>query len=347
MRPLVIDNTTGQTTQLPDGEALEINAAVEANDAVTLQQLESIVPEYIAGTNITIKDNGDGTKTIEAADIELFEVVDELPADGYPNLIYLVVSEGDDGNNIFDEYAWIDEAWEHLGSVSADTDFTDYYMKSEINEQMAAKAALASPAFSGTPTAPTASYPTNSSQLATTAYVSAAFSSGVPQPSNSTPSNIGATQTAGSSSLYSRADHAHYAPTIPTAYSSSATSIGTSGTSGSSTQYSRGDHAHSYTAPTTITGNAATATTLQTSRTIATSGGAVGSATSFNGSANITIPITSIAAAYVTGTLPVTCLATNSTDYTVSRIRNIYAGTTQMTANSTTLESGVIYLCYE
>lgn len=44
----------------------------------------------------------------------------------------------------------------------------------------------------------------------------------------------------------------------------------------------------------TITGNAATATTLQTSRTIALSGAAIGTATSFNGSANITIPVTSL-----------------------------------------------------
>lgn len=45
---------------------------------------------------------------------------------------------------------------------------------------------------------------------------------------------------------------------------------------------------------TTISGNAGTATTLQTARTIAISGKAKGTATSFNGSANITIPITSV-----------------------------------------------------
>lgn len=43
---------------------------------------------------------------------------------------------------------------------------------------------------------------------------------------------------------------------------------------------------------TTITGNAGTATTLQTARTIGISGDGVGTATSFNGSANITIPFT-------------------------------------------------------
>jgi len=42
----------------------------------------------------------------------------------------------------------------------------------------------------------------------------------------------------------------------------------------------------------TLTGNASTATTLQTARTIALSGDVTGTATSFNGSANISIPVT-------------------------------------------------------
>jgi hypothetical protein len=56
-----------------------------------------------------------------------------------------------------------------------------------------------------------------------------------------------------------------------------------------------------------LTGNANTATTLQNARTIAISGPVTGTATSFNGSANITIPVTAldVAHANVTGTLAV------------------------------------------
>lgn len=43
-----------------------------------------------------------------------------------------------------------------------------------------------------------------------------------------------------------------------------------------------------------ITGNASSATKLQTARTIAISGGATGTSTSFDGSANITIPVTAL-----------------------------------------------------
>ena len=48
-----------------------------------------------------------------------------------------------------------------------------------------------------------------------------------------------------------------------------------------------------------LSGNASTATTLQTARTIGISGGATGTATSFNGSANITIPITKLNTDYL------------------------------------------------
>ncbi len=56
-----------------------------------------------------------------------------------------------------------------------------------------------------------------------------------------------------------------------------------------------------------ITGNASTATsaaTLTTARTIALSGAATGTATSFNGSANITIPVTSLNAPNLAGIVP-------------------------------------------
>lgn len=57
-----------------------------------------------------------------------------------------------------------------------------------------------------------------------------------------------------------------------------------------------------------LTGNASTATTLQTARSIAISGPITGTATSFNGSSDITIPVTAldVGHANVTGTLPVT-----------------------------------------
>lgn len=94
-------------------------------------------------------------------------------------------------------------------------------------------------------------------------------------------------------------------------------------------------------------GKAGSASTLTTARTIAISGGVTGTATSFNGSANITIPVTSLDMSKASGTIPAAVKATNSTDYTTSRLRNIRASTTDLTAGSSALSNGEIYLVYE
>lgn len=82
--------------------------------------------------------------------------------------------------------------------------------------------------------------------------------------------------------------------------------------SGSSSGTNTGDQ-------TTITGNAGSATVLQTGRTIGISGAVTGTATSFNGSANITIPITAMdMSSATTGTLAVARGGTGTTTSTGS-----------------------------
>lgn len=53
------------------------------------------------------------------------------------------------------------------------------------------------------------------------------------------------------------------------------------------------------------------------------------------------------AGAITAGTLIATILATNGTDYGTSRLRNISAGTGDLTAGSSALANGAIYLVYE
>lgn len=79
---------------------------------------------------------------------------------------------------------------------------------SNIQDQLNTKAPLVSPALTGTPTAPTASVNTNTTQVATTAFV-------VGQASLTATIPLGnGTGTGGTSLRYSREDHVH--PTDPT-----------------------------------------------------------------------------------------------------------------------------------
>ena len=89
-----------------------------------------------------------------------------------------------------------------------------------------------------------------------------------------------------------------------TYYSAAPAANGTA-SAGTSTSVARGDHVHPLQTSVSgssgsCTGNSASATKLETARTIALSGGATGTATSFNGTANITIPVTSVNAVNLT-----------------------------------------------
>lgn len=77
----------------------------------------------------------------------------------------------------------------------------------------------------------------------------------------------------------------------------------------------------------TCTGNAATATKLATARTIATSGDATGTATSFDGSANIAIPLTLAASGVTAGTY---------SSVTVDAKGRVTAGTNPATISAST-----------
>ena len=73
----------------------------------------------------------------------------------------------------------------------------------------------------------------------------------------------------------------------------------------------------------TLLVNAPTATKIATAVTIALSTGVTGTATSFDGSGNITIPVTSVAASYLSGTIPSAVLGNS----------NVYLGTSAIALN--------------
>lgn len=144
-----------------------------------------------------------------------------------------------------------------------------YARADHVHPTDTSRAALASPTFTGTPAAPTASPDTNTTQLATTAFV-------VGQASATTPAMDGSA-TVGTSLKYARADHVHPTdtsraalasptftgtPAAPTpAVDTSTTQLATtafvlgqaasatpsalgSATAGTSTRYARADHVH-------------------------------------------------------------------------------------------------------
>lgn len=75
---------------------------------------------------------GSGNITI---DLNIYEVVTTLPTSNInPHKIYLVLSETSGTNNLYTEYAYINNAWEILGQYKANVDLTPYVSKNELTD---------------------------------------------------------------------------------------------------------------------------------------------------------------------------------------------------------------------
>lgn len=134
-----------------------------------------------------------------------------------------------------------------------------------------------------------------------------------------TPANIGA-------AAVNHGTHVSYSTAAPKA-------AGTA-SAGTAASAARSDHVHPI--QTTVSGNAGSATKLATARTLSLSGGATGTATSFNGTANITIPVTALDVSKASaGTLPVARGGTGGTSAAAGRKGlGIQAGTVAFTCAS-------------
>ena len=67
-----------------------------------------------------------------------FKIVDVLPEVGEFAVIYLVPSTMPSDNDVYDEWAYVSEKWEHIGSTRFEID--NYYTKEEIEAALATKA---------------------------------------------------------------------------------------------------------------------------------------------------------------------------------------------------------------
>lgn len=87
-----------------------------------------------AGQNIVITNN-----TISAVIDAGFqvEVVQTLPTTGEENTIYFVPKEGGANPDVYDEYMYINGAWEKIGST--EVDLSNYYNKTEVDGLLASK----------------------------------------------------------------------------------------------------------------------------------------------------------------------------------------------------------------
>lgn len=63
--------------------------------------------------------------------IELAVIVSELPETATPNKIYLIPKATTEDVNVFDEYLWVNDTWEYIGSIQAQIDLSNYVKKTD------------------------------------------------------------------------------------------------------------------------------------------------------------------------------------------------------------------------
>lgn len=89
------------------------------------------------GTLVTITlSNGQSTSfTVYNGINTNFQVVDELPTENIStSTIYLILSDVQSEDNIYDEYIYVNGNWEHIGSTSVD--LSDYVTKTYFNQNV-------------------------------------------------------------------------------------------------------------------------------------------------------------------------------------------------------------------
>ena len=103
--------------------------ALETQDGVLAGEIDALETSL---TNVYTKQetNNAITSAISAVDHLSREIVEALPENADENVIYMVLRGGGTGQDVYNEYMYINGAWEIIGNTSVD--LTDYAKKEDI-----------------------------------------------------------------------------------------------------------------------------------------------------------------------------------------------------------------------
>lgn len=112
--PTIPTNNNQLTNGAGYQTANDVETAISGKGYQTSQQVQEAIASAIGGVG--------GFK---------FEIVENLPATGSSNVIYLKLKEQGTEGNIYTEYAYINNKWEVIGDTSVSLDFLT---NTEINQ---------------------------------------------------------------------------------------------------------------------------------------------------------------------------------------------------------------------
>lgn len=133
---------SGKADQATTYTKTEVDNKLSSAATATTQEIAQAVSgkqdTLTAGTGIDITNN-----VISCTiDTGLYVVVSSLPAQpaaGNENKIHLVPAQSGETGDMYIEYIWKGDTWEKLGEKQIETDLSDYYNKTEVDNLLSAK----------------------------------------------------------------------------------------------------------------------------------------------------------------------------------------------------------------
>ena len=123
------DYTTAEKSKLATLEPLTIKSIKVNNSALTPDGSKAVnidLTKYAIKTEVT-QEIAEAVSGIEGFDAQ---VVEELPQTGKKGILYLVANSSEEDKNAYDEYLWLTDKYEKLGTRSID--LSQYALKSEV-----------------------------------------------------------------------------------------------------------------------------------------------------------------------------------------------------------------------
>jgi len=119
------------TLNTPRDETMKEIAAVLENIAVNIAAKENVINDDTASTSMTYS-SSKILQLIAAINEFSIKIVETLPSEAIQTkTIYFVPKDTLENDDIYDEYIYINDTWEHIGSTAVD--LSDYYKKSEVD----------------------------------------------------------------------------------------------------------------------------------------------------------------------------------------------------------------------
>ena len=123
------DYTTAEKSKLATLEPLTIKSIKVNNSALTPDGSKAVnidLTKYAIKTEVT-QEIAEAVSGIEGFDAQ---VVEELPQTGKKGILYLVANSSEEDKNAYDEYLWLTDKYEKLGTRSIE--LSQYALKSEL-----------------------------------------------------------------------------------------------------------------------------------------------------------------------------------------------------------------------